>query len=142
MKTNLMIFVGMLALLFTTSLQAQSPFEQKAEFVGEATSVLSEAKGGFQLGDKSGSLRNLGEAEGKKLNLPANVKVSNRPVILRHKGNCYQFACGKSPEGCDNCRLFWKDKNGDSKVQPRRELRCFCKGKKRCRIRVRKLRCQ
>ncbi|MEL6252105.1 MAG: hypothetical protein AAFR87_08850 [Bacteroidota bacterium] len=75
----------------------------------------------------------------KNMALPAKTRVSKGPVTLKRNGVCYTFACDKS--NCSDCKLYWNDRNGDGKVQPRRELRCFCSSKKLCKIRVRRSKC-
>ena len=81
----------------------------------------------------------ISAAMAKKMQAPKGVKVSKGPVTLKRNGKCYTFGCDKSQ--CSDCKLYWKDRNGDGKVQPRRELRCFCAPKKPCKIRVRKSKC-
>jgi len=76
----------------------------------------------------------------KKISVPRKVRVSKGPVTLKRNGVCYTFSCDKS--NCSDCKLYWYDRNGDGKVQPRRELRCFCAPKKKlCKIRVRASKC-
>ncbi len=69
------------------------------------------------------------------------MKMSTRPVVLRNGNQCYKFSCGKQA-GCSDCRLFWWDRNGDGKVQPRREVRCACSSRKLCPVRVEKVDCR
>lgn len=125
--------------------EVQDPlFNAKAEFTGETGKFL-DASEGLTL-DKSSTktLLKMSPAEAKKLKLPAPTKVGSGPIVLKFGNRCYKFACGKSRSGeCDNCRMVWWDRNKDGKVQPRRELRCFCpKTRERCRIGVRVVKCK
>ena len=77
----------------------------------------------------------------KTMNIPRPTKVSDQPVVLKYKGNCYKFGCQKG-EGCSDCKLAWYDRNGDGKVQPRKELRCICSTGDKCRVRVKRIECR
>jgi len=77
----------------------------------------------------------------KKMAIPTSlsksIKTADGPIVLRKNGKCYQFACeGRA------CKLFWWDRNGDGKVQPKRELRCGDKGRESCGIRVKEVPCR
>ncbi|MEO0895908.1 MAG: hypothetical protein AAFY71_05890 [Bacteroidota bacterium] len=77
----------------------------------------------------------------KKYKLPKGVRRVPTPFVLQYKGNCYQLGCMKG-KGCDDCAMFWLDKNRDGKVQPRKEIRCICKQGKPCKVRARKVPCK
>lgn len=116
-------------------------FAQSPDFVGEAGKFL-DAKGGMLLDKASPKLLKIPAPEAKKVGIPPATKKSKKPVVLRHEGNCYIFSCGKGKE-CSDCNLYWWDRNKDGKVQPRRELRCACpSARARCKINVRKIKCQ
>ncbi|MCB0628813.1 MAG: hypothetical protein R2824_28760 [Saprospiraceae bacterium] len=67
-----------------------------------------------------------------------------QPLVLKHpkNGKCYAFRCAK-PVGCENCGLYWKDRNGDGQINPKQELRCRCQGDPdtACKIRAREVAC-
>ncbi|MEM6802776.1 MAG: hypothetical protein AAF696_15310 [Bacteroidota bacterium] len=124
--------------------QEGDAFKTEAEFItkdmGTQRGLLAQD---FAFAGPSGTGKNIfvhiSAATIKKMQLPKGVKVSKGPVTLKRNGMCYTFACDKN--NCSDCKLYWKDRNGDGKVQPRRELRCFCAPKKPCKIRVRKSKC-
>ena len=64
------------------------------------------------------------------------------PIILQHNGKCYAFGCQEGP-GCEHCTLYWKDRNKDGKINPKKELRCRCDNdpEKKCKLRVKKVEC-
>ncbi|MEM7373313.1 MAG: hypothetical protein AAF587_32105 [Bacteroidota bacterium] len=72
-------------------------------------------------------------SEAEEMNIPAEAKSTSHPITLKRDGICYTLSC----EG----KLYWLDKNGDGKVQPRKELRCYCSKGKQCAITVTKSRC-
>ncbi len=81
--------------------------------------------------------------------LSSKVKIKSKqypvrvdaPLTLEHDGKCFQIACAKE-KNCSTCGLMWWDRNGDGKVQPKRELRCVCKeSKTQCEMRGRKKDC-
>ncbi|MEM7659620.1 MAG: hypothetical protein AAF399_26125 [Bacteroidota bacterium] len=86
-------------------------------------------------------LKPVSVSAAKKLSVPRSVKTSSTPIVLRRDGKCYEFGC-KAGNGCNSCQLVWYDRNGDGKVQPRKELRCVCGQGDQCKIRVRKVPCQ
>ncbi|PHN03724.1 hypothetical protein [Flavilitoribacter nigricans] len=67
-----------------------------------------------------------------------------QPLVLQHptNGQCYAFRCAAGTE-CPDCKLYWKDRNGDGRINPRRELRCRCgeNPEAKCRIKVRQIAC-
>lgn len=71
--------------------------------------------------------------------------VIDQPLILHNPKNdkCYAFRC-RPAAGCEDCVLLWKDQNGDGRIQPKKELRCRCKGdaEKECQIRAREVPCK
>lgn len=70
------------------------------------------------------------------------VRTSDRPIILKRNGDCYKIGCVKD-KNCTACTLYWWDRNGDGKVQPRKEIRCGCSdGKTSCRVRIEKVPCK
>ena len=83
----------------------------------------------------------------KKLAAPSKgliqVKKLKTPFKIRSGRNCYAITCVASKE-CKECNLYWKDLNGDKKVQPRKELRCLCESSKRarCRMTAKKVPCK
>ncbi|MEM6346685.1 MAG: hypothetical protein AAF927_22555 [Bacteroidota bacterium] len=77
--------------------------------------------------------------QAKKLSVPSSVRISTKPVVLRHNGKCYMFKCDPA---CSNCKLVWWDRNGDGEVQPRRELRCVKAKGQTGKISVTKIPCQ
>ena len=76
----------------------------------------------------------------KKLGVPRATKTASGPITLTHQGDCYRFGC-KQGTGCQGCQLVWYDRNGDGKVQPKRELRCVCAQGDQCKIKVEKVNC-
>ncbi len=76
----------------------------------------------------------------KSLNIPSKAKRLPSPITVKRKGKCYKIGCDK--RGCSSCQLFWLDKNGDNKVQPRKELRCICKENRACELRGKQVDCQ
>lgn len=75
--------------------------------------------------------------QAKKVSVPRATRISSKPITLKHKGVCYQFGCD-----CKTCKIAWYDRNGDNKVQPRKELRCLCVKDEQCKIRVEKADCK
>ena len=148
MNTKWIFALSLLILLFPLQSKAQAlvndtlfAFNQQAEFAGELI-ILKQAKSGFTFEKGNGGFKAVSLAYANRMRIPRASKTSIRPVILRHKGICYQFSCNKSGKSCPDCTLHWFDRNQDGKVQPRKELRCFCDVQKPCRIRVRKRPCQ
>lgn len=77
----------------------------------------------------------------KTLMLPRSVKRLPSPITLKRDGKCYKIGC--DTRSCSDCQLFWYDRNKDGKVQPKRELRCYCvKAKKRCEMRGKEVPCK
>lgn len=54
------------------------------------------------------------------------IKQLRNPLYLKRNGKCFKIQCYPTKE-CKDCAMLWKDRNGDGKVQPRKELRCGCK---------------
>lgn len=75
--------------------------------------------------------------QAKKVSVPRATRISSKPITLEHKGACYKFGCD-----CKTCKIGWYDRNGDNKVQPRKELRCLCTKDEQCKIRVEKTDCK
>lgn len=75
--------------------------------------------------------------QAKKVSVPRATRISSKPITLKYKGACYQFGCD-----CKTCKIAWYDRNGDNKVQPRKELRCLCAKGEKCKIRVEKADCK
>lgn len=79
---------------------------------------------------------------GKKVKISSGVKLLKGPITIKRDGNCYQVGC-ESNRSCNNCQMLWKDLNGDRKIQPKRELRCFCpKSGDVCALRGRNIECK
>lgn len=80
-----------------------------------------------------------------KPNTSSGVTEIPQPLVVKHpkNGNCYALKCA-SQSGCSECSLLWKDRNGDGKINPRKELRCRCKAdpEKECRIRAKRVACK
>ncbi len=69
-----------------------------------------------------------------------NIKAMPKTFVLKHKSSCYEFKAYSN--NCNNCVILWKDRNGDGKVQPKKELKAVCKEtRKPCNIKVRKVKC-
>ncbi|MEL6651656.1 MAG: hypothetical protein AAFQ87_12720 [Bacteroidota bacterium] len=148
MKTfRLSLLLGIL-LMIGSSLSAQSQTAVWNDTMMVFKTPLELASGGkFLLGDQGAGFQFL------KLNamkaapssfvtaasLPRKVKISTGPVILKNQNGCFAFSCDKS---CQSCRLVWYDRNGDGKVQPRKELRCVNAKGKVGRVSVSKVPCQ
>lgn len=150
MKLNT-IFIGILAALFMslgTQVFAQKVFNdtmlvfnQKAGFEMEGVAEKGILMKGFSLQPQSrNSMRKIAAPVAKKIKIPRATRVSKGPITIKHNGACYTFGCQKGGT-CTDCKLYWYDRNGDGKVQPRRELRCFCSPGKMCKIRVKKSKC-
>ncbi len=63
----------------------------------------------------------------KKIDFPVDSKtyqIKRKVTVNTPMGVCYEISPGN--EDCKQCFLFWNDKNGDKKLQPREELRCIC----------------
>ena len=77
----------------------------------------------------------------KAVALPSKMKVLKGPITIKRGQNCYEIYCQQGPE-CKDCQLTWWDRNGDGKIQPRRELRCVCtKTGDKCAIKARRVKC-
>lgn len=76
------------------------------------------------------------------ISLPSSIKVLNAPLTLKNGDQCIEVYCAQTKE-CSDCVMLWKDINGDKKIQPRRELRCVCKGgSDNCGIKARPVDCK
>lgn len=146
MKTKFFFLLSFLLVFTMTSATAQRLFNdtilfKAAIFTGETGKFL-DAKQGFTMQKASLKLTKISPAQAKKFQVPPPTKTGKGPIVLKFGGDCYQFGCAKG-DGCDNCRMAWWDRNKDGKIQPRRELRCFCpETRTQCQIRVRKVKCQ
>ena len=70
-----------------------------------------------------------------------SVHIINGPIVLKRGQRCYKFSCVPR-NNCTNCKIYWWDKNGDGKIQPRRELRCGCSGMiNQCKMKVELIDC-
>jgi hypothetical protein len=147
MKTKLFLTTCLVAVLMCFSQQTQAQrvfndtmmvFNNLITWGGDVATFKPGAGGIIAAGNMSPISASLA----KKLVLPRAVKTTNRPLVLQHKGNCYQFECDAAAGCGDNCQLAWLDRNGDSKVQPRQELRCVCRSGKVCKIKVAKVSCR
>ena len=150
MKTKLFLSAAFLTLMMCFSLQSYAQaakdwndtmlvFNQPLEFLtGEELSKQILGSNGLQF-KPGATLNTISVSKAKKLILPRAVKTSSRPIVLRHNGTCYQFSCDPA---CGTCQLVWLDRNGDGKVQPRRELRCVNAKGKVGKVSVQKVRCQ
>lgn len=144
MKSTLLFLIAFLTL--SLGLQAQSVFNdtimwKKADFIGATGKFLDRKQGAIFVHISAAKLVKMTPTQAARMQVPEATKSGKGPIVLKFGDNCYQFGCAKD-NGCDNCRMFWWDRNEDGKVQPRRELRCFCpEGRTRCKIRVRKVNC-
>lgn len=147
MKTKLFLSTALFALMMCFSLQSHA---QGTKVFNDTMLVFNSplvfAQGGKLIGAGIGlqfkagaTLSLISASQAKKLVLPRAVRTSSRPIVLRHNGTCYQFSCD---EACGSCKLVWWDRNGDGKVQPRRELRCVNAKGKAGKVSVQKIRCQ
>lgn len=145
------IIIGLflsLFMIFGSKVQAQKifndtilVFNEKADFLLDGVQEKGLMMKGLALQPQSrSSFKKIAAPVAKKNKIPRATRVTTRPITLKFNGACYTFGCDKS-SGCSNCKMFWYDRNGDGKVQPRRELRCFCAPGKRCKIRVKKSKC-
>jgi len=145
------ILIGILATEFmglSTEVHAQKAFNdtmlvfnQKTDFLMDGIEERGFLMKGFILPAKTkSSFRKVPISLAKKIKIPRATRVSRGPITIKHNGACYTFGCEKG-SGCTDCKLYWYDRNGDGKVQPRRELRCFCAPKKMCKVRVKKSKC-
>lgn len=73
----------------------------------------------------------------------ANPIPINDPIKLKRNGKCYVIRCQEAP-GCDKCTLFWKDENGNGKINPKKELRCRCTSdpQKECKAQAKEVACE
>ena len=70
------------------------------------------------------------------------AKQIKTPYVVKYKGSCYAIGCAKS-SSCKECEMYWRDLNGDKKVQPKKELRCICiKGNTACKITAKRTNCR
>ena len=79
----------------------------------------------------------------QKIMLPKRLRQLKNPMILKRGGKCYEIKCFNAGN-CKDCGMFWMDRNGDNKVQPRREVRCGCPGnpKAKCNMDWREVDCK
>lgn len=67
------------------------------------------------------------------------MRISS-PLVVKRAGKCYQLGCANN---CGRCTMVWWDRNGDGKVQAKKELRCACRdSQKQCEIKGRKDSCE
>lgn len=146
MKTLFLSLLLSLLLMVSSSLSAQSQvawndtmmvFKTPLELASGGKFLLGE-NGPFQLQPQSG-MRAVSASFAQTASIPRAAKTSTGPVILKNQNGCFAFSCDKS---CQSCRLVWYDRNGDGKVQPRRELRCVNAKGKVGRVSVSKVTCQ
>jgi len=87
------------------------------------------------------SVVQISSGKAKSLQLPASVRVLPAGTTVKKGNTCFQIGCDKKG-GCTNCELYWWDRNGDRKIQPRQELRCICPdASKPCKIKGRRTDC-
>lgn len=147
MNSKLFTLLTILFLGMGLQLQAQNIFNDTilfspADFIGDFGKIKGAKNGGILPKISAAKLTKISPAQAKKMKVPAPTKSGKGPIVLKFGDNCYQFGCAKGGE-CSDCRMFWWDRNKDGKVQPRRELRCFCpSGRSKCKIRVRKIPCK
>jgi len=149
MKTKLFFSSALFALMMCFCIQSQAQtakifndtllvFKTPLEFTSGAN-IIGAGIGGVGLEFKAGSgLSTISLAKAKKLVLPRTVRTSTKPIVLRHEGTCYMFSCDPA---CGSCQLVWWDRNGDGKVQPRRELRCVNAKGEAGKVSLKKTRC-
>ncbi len=65
-------------------------------------------------------------------------------LILKHPttGKCYEVWCGGGVR-CEECAMYWRDKNGDGKINPIKELKCRCEEDRNeiCKKYAKRVRC-
>ncbi|MFK7923944.1 MAG: hypothetical protein AB8H47_18440 [Bacteroidia bacterium] len=147
MKSKLIFCFAFFALMlsYNTSLRAQAAFNdtlfifnQPLELASGGKFILGDGGLGFRLQPQS-VMKVVTVSYSKKVAIPRTAKVSDKPIVLKNQNGCFEFSCG---DGCDSCKLVWHDRNGDGKVQPRRELRCVNAKGKVSKISVQKVLCQ
>ncbi len=128
-------------LLFQTPLEITSPGNRQIWAQAEEMGVALALK---DLPTTMLTLPGMGRFTAIKLSaaktakVPVKTKISRTPIMLKHQGKCYVFGCA-NPK---TCSLVWYDRNGDGKVQPRRELRCMDRQGNSCQIVVKQAKCK
>lgn len=147
MKSNIIFCFAFFAMMLSlsSSLKAQNRlrdtlqfFQQPLELESGGKFILGDSGFGYKLQPQS-LMKTAAVSYSKKLAIPSATRVSNKPIILKNEKGCFEFRCG---DGCESCKIVWYDRNGDGKVQPRKELRCINVKGKVGKISVAKVRCQ
>lgn len=148
MKFKLLLAFSMCAFFFLSSnqMQAQKVFNDTIFVFNERLDIVFDNAKGFNIGMPPTLMKAMSPAPkqisldmAKKMKLPRATKTFSGPIVVKQNGNCYKVGCAKE---CTDCKLAWYDRNGDRKIQPRKELRCICKTGKQCKIRVGKADCK
>lgn len=148
MKSKLLI--PSLLILFVLGLMGESSaqirdslFWFKAPSASDFSGDVSSFKGAFALTDmRTANLKSISAPQAAQLQMPRKVKRIPNNIVLRKGNLCYRVGCATG-NGCSNCNMYWWDRNGDRKIQPRKELRCVCSdGKKKCKVRAQAIKCK
>ncbi|MCI4669760.1 MAG: hypothetical protein MRZ79_16620 [Bacteroidia bacterium] len=147
MKAKVIISTLLFAFLFAFGHEAQAqvndtlpPWFQKPGLIITKDDILR--KGGTFMIEPSvlKAAKPISVSQAKTLKLSRKVKRMPSTIVIKRKGNCYKIGCDDT---CEKCQMFWYDKNNDKRVQPKKELRCYCVAKKtRCKMRGKKIPCK
>lgn len=130
------LFIVLISVLFVNRAESQIRdsmlwFNLDPVFVGSL-----DGKAAFEFTEFSVSkIPTIKTSLAKSIGISAiNTKYLKGPIKLKNKDKCIAVACAK---GCPNCEMVWRDLNKDSKVQPKKEVRCICaKTKELCKMAV------
>jgi len=155
MNFRILFFLAFLAFFFSFdgSLKAQGStkgldtmllFKAPLQLESGGKDFIGYSEMSFVLQEKS-KMKNIPLAYAKKFALPRTAKISSGPIIIRSfvqqvDGDCFRFSCNGG--SCDGCHLIWLDRNGDGKIQPATEVRCYTETGKIYSLRVKRVKCE
>lgn len=146
MNTKLCFSLGLFFCLLTASVSVQGQTTSKdllQAFKSEL--VITPVSKGFNIGmppyfhlhKSSPKMKMPTVPIPKEQRSAGTLKTSTRPIVLQHEKSCYQFSCEKK-----GGNIIWWDRNGDGKVQAKRELRCVNEAGKPCEMVVEQGNCR